>query len=812
MMSKIDREMERLDEYFTYLDKYILDHPEYVDKLSGNVQFHIGNNRWQIPKKSIAIHDSKQGSSNELSENNRLNTDKETIIKELNASKPPIRYTSVVKSDVDSFFGLIDGTLNPMRAMISGKVTIEGEKQIFRVLAPILRAVVKSMSSNLIESSKDFYHIGKIIDVISQSGRSAPLIIMSTHKESSSTQSQADHTLHTYYVIQLTQISTNDQHKEKISSQWQVMRRFSEFLLLRKNLLDQIVYLQLSPISRSTGVFSSSSELIKQRVKMLQSFIDDVFSQESLRSNRTTNELLGNFFGYRHVEPPSLVHDDDTTTIHLSRSQPIRCHSGCFPLVESFIHEINALKRERGSSSIMSSNQQVQLFVNSLRIVIVVILAAYLTDLCFPGADLHKAPRLLRRQAASILLAALVSLPTTLGCAVFGFLCHFILTSYHQHFVWEVFVRDLWMIGWQVGTRLDRLVGLVFNQPFQAAVFVCIVFLVRVLCRRFYRHFHILGLSSFIIAIYLNLKIISRVLRLSASAQKVLYDRVDGLLAPLVAMNIKSLKSIFIKFSQYFSLRSDIISSIWTSSLEQLQDSCEPSSPEYITQTLMKNFENLNDIFESMEMKPVASASIAQVHFAVLRQPFLRDHDLPSCYHDVVIKIQHESIEAIMKSDMNIMILVFNFVATYLDARWRLVVDVMRQWQASFDDELNFIAEANNMMEISQGLEKAPVDVIVPVPIRGLCSKRVLVMTRLRGFKVTDKLSLNACGVDRPALLRRIAHATAHQLLVLGFVIVNIHSFISHDITSQVIQFRSPSRELVCVSERVVTILPPGFA
>ncbi len=65
-------------------------------------------------------------------------------------------------------------------------------------------------------------------------------------------------------------------------------------------------------------------------------------------------------------------------------------------------------------------------------------------------------------------------------------------------------------------------------------------------------------------------------------------------------------------------------------------------------------------------------------------------------------------------------------------------------------------------------MQESHIGSVTPLPVKGMACERVLVMTRLHGFKITDKTALAAHRVDRAALLIKITHSCAWQLLVAG--------------------------------------------
>jgi hypothetical protein len=157
-----------------------------------------------------------------------------------------------------------------------------------------------------------------------------------------------------------------------------------------------------------------------------------------------------------------------------------------------------------------------------------------------------------------------------------------------------------------------------------------------------------LGVS--LIAVYGSLQAACVLFRLPQATSEALFARVDAVVAPFVVTQVGLLRSVFVKFAQYFGGRSDVVSPIWTNLLSQLHDACPASSEEYVRRTLEQELGEvmhgivdndgrsdsgggkkkfvLEDVFEAFERVPIASASIGQVHTATLK-------------HAVIMQILH---------------------------------------------------------------------------------------------------------------------------------------------------------------------------
>jgi putative sterol carrier protein len=157
-----------------------------------------------------------------------------------------------------------------------------------------------------------------------------------------------------------------------------------------------------------------------------------------------------------------------------------------------------------------------------------------------------------------------------------------------------------------------------------AAGIFCFLLTLYYIVNRFGRTMRVYGVFAGLFGVYLGLYFSCMILRIPEKTQDSLYDAVDRWLAPLIREQIGILRSIFVKYAQYFGSRADLISPVWAKEFSKLHDACPASSEVYVTTQLEDAFGKgcIGKVFESFDMKPVASASIGQVHMAVLHSKY----------------------------------------------------------------------------------------------------------------------------------------------------------------------------------------------
>ncbi|KAI3515016.1 hypothetical protein L1887_13765 [Cichorium endivia] len=195
----------------------------------------------------------------------------------------------------------------------------------------------------------------------------------------------------------------------------------------------------------------------------------------------------------------------------------------------------------------------------------------------------------------------------------------------------------------------------------------------------------------------------------------------------------------------------------YSSTLASLQDQAVPCSFEAIKEVLISNLgSELQDIFLSIDEKPIAAASIAQVHRALLK-----DHQ------EVVLKVQYPGLEDRMKMDIATMSLLATCV-TWFFPEYRF------QWMVSeFSEvialELDFIQEARNSIRTAMNFKHSS-RIKIPKVFQELTTNQVLTMEYCRGRRVDDLEFIQEMGIDSKKVAKVLVEAFAEMIFVHGFV------------------------------------------
>lgn len=218
---------------------------------------------------------------------------------------------------------------------------------------------------------------------------------------------------------------------------------------------------------------------------------------------------------------------------------------------------------------------------------------------------------------------------------------------------------------------------------------------------------------------------------------------------------ILDLKGLYIKVGQLISILTNFLPAEFREELEQLQDSVPARPFDEVVARIRREFgKSPHELFASFDPTPIASASLAQVHVATT-------HD----GRRTAVKVQHADIEEIARLDLESIRRILNLIQ--LVVRIRGMESYHEDISQLIHEELDFTHEAQNIERIAANF---PHDSHVKFPevLHELSSARVLTTEFVEGTKVTDFKRLEAQGIDRPALARRILTAYCQMVFVDG--------------------------------------------
>jgi ubiquinone biosynthesis protein len=232
---------------------------------------------------------------------------------------------------------------------------------------------------------------------------------------------------------------------------------------------------------------------------------------------------------------------------------------------------------------------------------------------------------------------------------------------------------------------------------------------------------------------------------------------------------LESLGPIFVKFGQVLSTRRDLLPADVADELARLQDRVPPFDPVVAMATIERAFRRpVDTIFASFEREPVASASIAQVHFATL---LTRDGRT----RDVAVKVLRPGMLPVIEKDLSLMRMMAGWLERVSKEARRLKPrEVVAEFDRYLHDELDLVREAANAAQLRRNMSGLNL-VLIPEMFWDYCHPEVIVMERMNGVPISQVARLRAAGVDIPQLARDGVTIFFTQVFRDGFFHADMH-------------------------------------
>jgi predicted unusual protein kinase regulating ubiquinone biosynthesis (AarF/ABC1/UbiB family) len=222
------------------------------------------------------------------------------------------------------------------------------------------------------------------------------------------------------------------------------------------------------------------------------------------------------------------------------------------------------------------------------------------------------------------------------------------------------------------------------------------------------------------------------------------------------------LEGLLIKASQFIGTRADILPDEWVGTLARLHDRVPPRPFETMRDQVEREMHRgLSTIFSDFNREPIASASLAQVHEARLK-------DGRRC----AVKIQYPGIESRVRADLRNMLFVLKILAR-LESNFDFTV-IMREILKYIPMELDFIHEGQNATRVRENFAGRD-DVLVPEIYWEYSTRRVLTMEFMEGIKITNVEEMERAGIDKHAVAQKLTEVYCEQILRDGFFQADPH-------------------------------------
>ena len=228
---------------------------------------------------------------------------------------------------------------------------------------------------------------------------------------------------------------------------------------------------------------------------------------------------------------------------------------------------------------------------------------------------------------------------------------------------------------------------------------------------------------------------------------------------------LEALGPIFVKFGQLLSTRRDLVPLDIADELAKLQDQVPPFSYEQAAAAIEDALgKPVAELFGRFDREPIASASVAQVHIALLKDGT-----------EVAVKVLRPGVERAIARDVLLLETAARLVEwLWADGRRLRPREVVAEFARHLDEELDLVREAANASLLRRNFAASPL-LAVPAVHWEYCARRVMVMERMHGTPISQVAVLRAKGVDIPALARAGVEIFFTQVFRDGFFHADMH-------------------------------------
>jgi len=241
--------------------------------------------------------------------------------------------------------------------------------------------------------------------------------------------------------------------------------------------------------------------------------------------------------------------------------------------------------------------------------------------------------------------------------------------------------------------------------------------------------------------------------------------KVEGPPPEQLADDLEAMGPTFIKIGQLLASRSDLLPEAYLKPLERLQDNVKPFSFEEVEQIILTELgARVSKAFSDFDPKPIAAASLGQVHYAALRDG-----------RKVIVKIQRPEIRKQIAEDFEVLAQIAEFLDnhTEIGRRYRFLT-VLDEFRMTIQQELNYEREAQNLATLGENLKEFE-KIQVPQPVPDYTTRSVLTMDFIQGRKITALSPLTRLDLNGAPLADELFRAYLKQIMVDGMFHADPH-------------------------------------
>ncbi len=225
-----------------------------------------------------------------------------------------------------------------------------------------------------------------------------------------------------------------------------------------------------------------------------------------------------------------------------------------------------------------------------------------------------------------------------------------------------------------------------------------------------------------------------------------------------IAEVLDQMGGVFVKFAQVLSTKKDMLPAHYIEAFSSLHDQVQPLSQGELKAIIDSKIGNLNDTYAAFDMKPIAAASIGQVHLAQLH----------STGEQVVVKILRPQVKQKMAVDLDLLIQFVSWLSQRSDKMKRLgLIQLAEGFKQNLMEETDFDIEALNTNLLSKAFLEHHIPIRIPKIYAEYSNKQVLTMEYIKGSSFTQAVS--------PEVSEMIMHAFLNQILIIGIFHADPH-------------------------------------
>lgn len=232
-----------------------------------------------------------------------------------------------------------------------------------------------------------------------------------------------------------------------------------------------------------------------------------------------------------------------------------------------------------------------------------------------------------------------------------------------------------------------------------------------------------------------------------------------------LADDLEAMGPTFVKLGQLLSSRSDLFPEPYLKSLARLQDKVKPFPYQDVKQIILAELGiRISKAFSHFGQKPIAAASLGQVHAAVLRNG-----------REVIVKVQRPDIRRQIAADFEILGQMAELLQAHTEfGKKHRLVSVVEELRVTVQQELNYEREAQNLITLGENLREFK-KIQVPQPVLDYSTRCILTMDYVQGHKITSLSPIARLDLDGSQLAEELFQAYLKQILMDGIFHADPH-------------------------------------